>query len=178
MDGESHNIGQWDMMIAHPPCTYLSNAGAARLYKRFGDRSYVELQRLNKGLDAKEFFEKLLNANIPYIAIENPVPSGVYRLPRYSQVIEPYYFGDPIKKKTCLWLRNLPLLEPTNIVEVTTYWVSGGSKRQDGTPRNVKTINFRDGKTRSKSFAGVANAMADQWGKFVSGGDCSVKREV
>lgn len=87
MDGTTHEVGAWDLVIAHPPCTYLSNAGAARLYKRFDGKSYVELERLNKGLDAKEFFLKFFNSNIKHIAIENPIPSGVYRLPKYTQVM-------------------------------------------------------------------------------------------
>ena len=86
-------------MIAHPPCTYLSNAGAARLYKRIDGESYVKLSRLMEGLAAKDFFMALMNANIPKIAIENPIPSGVYRLPKYTQVIQPYEYGHPFSKK-------------------------------------------------------------------------------
>ena len=100
MGVSSHHIyGNWDMMIAHPPCTYLSNAGAARLYKRIDGESYVKLSRLMDGLDAKDFFMALMNANIPKIAIENPIPSGVYRLPKYTQVIQPYEYGHPFSKK-------------------------------------------------------------------------------
>lgn len=99
MDGIRHNVGKWDLLIAHPPCTYLSNVGAAWLYKKFDNKSYVELERLNKGFDAKEFFLKFYNAPIDKIAIENPIPSGVYRLPKYSQVIQPYEYGHPYSKK-------------------------------------------------------------------------------
>lgn len=99
MDGQTHEVGKWDLLIAHPPCTYLSNAGAGRLYKRFSGKSYVELQRLNNGLDAKEFFLKFLNAPVKKIAVENPIPSGVYRMPEYSQIIQPYEFGHPYSKK-------------------------------------------------------------------------------
>ena len=164
MDGITHNVGKWDLLIAHPPCTYLSNAGAARLYKRFNDKSYVELERLNKGFDAKEFFLKFLNAPITKIAVENPIPSGVYRLPKYSQVIQPYEYGHPYSKKTCLWLKGLPKLEPTEIVEPICSWVSGGSKKADGTPRENKGTSFRDSKRKSKTFPGIAEAMAEQWG--------------
>lgn len=164
MDGVTHNVGKWDLLIAHPPCTYLSNAGAARLYKRFNDKSYVELERLNKGFDAKEFFLKFLNAPITKIAVENPIPSGVYRLPKYSQVIQPYEYGHPYSKKTCLWLKGLPKLEPTEIVEPICSWVSGGSKKADGTPRENKGTSFRDSKRKSKTFPGIAEAMAEQWG--------------
>lgn len=99
MDGNVHALEKWDMLIAHPPCTYLSNAGAARLYKRIDGKSYCELDRLNKGLDAKEFFMQFYNANIEKIAIENPVPSGVYRLPPYTQIVQPYEYGHPYSKK-------------------------------------------------------------------------------
>lgn len=165
MDGITHSVGKWDLLIAHPPCTYLSNAGAARLYKRFNDKSYVELERLNKGFDAKEFFLKFLNAPITKIAVENPIPSGVYRLPKYSQVIQPYEYGHPYSKKTCLWLKGLPKLEPTKIVEPICSWVSGGSKKADGTPRENKGTSFRDSKRKSKTFPGIAEAMAEQWGR-------------
>lgn len=99
-DGTKHYINsKWDMIIAHPPCTYLSNAGACRLYKKFDGKSYLELERLNKGFDAREFFMKFLNANADRVAVENPIPSGVYRLPPYTQIIQPYEYGHPYSKK-------------------------------------------------------------------------------
>ena len=151
------------MLIAHPPCTYLSNAGAARLYKRIDGKSYCELERLNKGFDAKEFFLAFLNADIDRIAVENPIPSGVYRLPKYTQIVQPYEYGHPYSKKTCLWLKGLPQLEPTDMVDPICSWVSGGSKRADGTPRENKGCTFRDAFTKSKTFPGIAKAMAEQW---------------
>lgn len=164
MDGQIHEVGKWDLLIAHPPCTYLSNAGAARLYKRFDGKSYCELERLNAGFDAKEFFMEFYNADISRVAIENPIPSGVYRLPAYTQIIQPYEHGDPFSKKTCLWLKELPKLVPTNVVEPICSWVSGGSKKADGTPRENKGTKHRDSKIRSKTFPGIAKAMAEQWG--------------
>lgn len=164
MDGQVHDVGQWDLLIAHPPCTYLSNAGATRLYKLVNGERYVKLDRLNVGFDAKEFFLKFLSAPIEKIAVENPVPSGVYRMPKYSQIIQPYEFGHPYSKRTCLWLKGLPPLEPTDIVEPVCSWVSGGSKRADGTPRSNIGAPFRDSKRRSKTFPGIARAMAEQWG--------------
>lgn len=164
MDGIRHSVDKWDLLIAHPPCTYLSNAGAARLYKKFDDKSYVELERLNKGFDAKEFFLKFYNAPIDKIAIENPIPSCVYRLPKYSQVIQPYEYGHPYSKKTCLWIKGLPKLEPTEIVKPICSWVSGGSKKADESPRENSGTTFRDSKRRSKTFPGIAKAMAEQWG--------------
>lgn len=164
MDGSIYLIDKWDLIIAHPPCTYLSNAGAARLFREIDGTMYINKDRFEAGLDAKEFFLKILNADCERIAIENPVPSGVYRLPEYTQVIQPYEFGDPYMKRTCLWLKGLPQLKPTNIVEPICSWVSGGAKKADGTPRINKGMTFRDSKTKSKTFEGIARAMADQWG--------------
>lgn len=142
----------WDMLIAFPPCTYLSNAGAVHLY---GGGKFNEA-RFAKGLEAKAFFMAFYNAPIERIAIENPVPSKVYELPERSQIIQPYQFGHPTTKRTCLWLKNLPPLQPTNIVEPTqttktigNWFNAGGKQRQ---------IN------RSKTFEGIALAMAQQWG--------------
>lgn len=143
----------WDMMIAHPPCTYLSNAGARFLYPK----GMLNEDRLAKGLDAKELFMLLWNAPIPKIAIENPVPSTIYRLPKYSQIIQPYQFGHPYQKKTCLWLKNLPELHPTQIVEhrqstkIPGNWFNKGGKDRQ--------------KNRAVTFQGIADAMAEQWGR-------------
>ncbi len=149
MDGERHEISdRWDMLIAHPPCTYLSNAGAARLFKRIDGKSYAECERLKKGLMAKEFFLKFINADVPKIAVENPIPSSIYCLPKYTQIIQPYEYGHPYSKKTCLWLKGLSNLVPTEIVtENITPWVSA----------------VRNPKIRSKTFPGIARAMAEQW---------------
>lgn len=164
MDGSIHVIDKWDLIIAHPPCTYLSNAGAARLYKIINGETYIKRSRFEAGMDAKEFFMEIYNADCDRIAIENPVPSGVYRMPKYTQVIQPYEFGEPYSKRTCLWLKGLPKLKPTDIVEPICSWVSGGSKKADGSPRANNGMTFRDSKTKSKTFPGIAKAMADQWG--------------
>lgn len=165
MDGQMHEVGKWDMLIAHPPCTYLSNAGAARLFKRIEGESYAKVERLEMGFDAKEFFLKFLNADIPMIAVENPVPSGIYRMPKYTQIIQPYEYGHPYSKKTCLWLKGLPELKPTEIVtENIISWVSGGSKDKNGNRRKQSGTRHRSAKIRSKTFPGIARAMADQWG--------------
>jgi len=166
MDMTLHEVGRWDLAICHPPCTYLSNAGAARLFRIIDGESYIYRKRFEKGLDAKDFFMEMFNANAERIAVENPVPSGIFRLPKYTQLIEPYEYGHPYRKKTCLWLVNLPMLRPTNIVEPTISWVSGGSKRSDGSSRENQGMKFRDSKTKSKTFQGIADAMADQWGKI------------
>lgn len=164
MDGSIHVFDKWDLIIAHPPCTYLSNAGAARLYKVVDGETWIKRSRFELGMNAKEFFMEIYNADCEKIAIENPIPSGVYRMPKYTQVIQPYEYGHPYSKRTCLWLKGLPKLQPTNIVEPICSWVSGGTKKADGTPRTNKGMTFRDSKTRSKTFEGIAKAMADQWG--------------
>lgn len=154
---------EWDMMIAFPPCTYLSNAGAARLYPKKGQ---LNQERYKKGLEGKEFFMKFLDAPIEKIAVENPIQSSVYGIRKYTQTIQPYEHGHPFSKKTCLWLKNLPKLQPTNIVtENIISWVSGGSKDGKGNPRKQSGTKHRDSLTRSKTFLGIAKAMADQWGK-------------
>ena len=146
----------WDLMIAHPPCTYLSNAGARFLYPK----GILNQERLAKGLLAKEFFMQLYNANIPKIAIENPIPSRVYGLPQYTQTIQPYEYGHPLQKRTCLWLKNLPKLTSTNIVnERQSTKVAGNWFNKGGKDRQ---------KERARTFEGIADAMAKQWGTQTS----------
>lgn len=142
----------WDLIIAHPPCTYLSNAGARFLYPK----GVLNKERYKKGLEAKEFFMKLYNADCPKICVENPVSSKIFNMPKHTQEIQPYYFGHPFKKKTRLWLKGLEPLKPTNIVEASestkiagNWFNKGGKERQ---------------KNRSKTFEGIAKAMAEQWG--------------
>lgn len=165
MDGKTHEISdKWDLIIAHPPCTYLSNAGACRLYPKKGQ---LNRERYHKGLEAKKFFIQILNADCDKMCVENPIPSTIYELPRYTQTIQPYEFGHPYSKKTCLWLKGLPKLQPTNIVEdYSPYLPSGTSrKRVDkyGACECEKGGKDRQ-KNRSKTFEGIAQAMAEQWG--------------
>ena len=142
---------RWDMIIAFPPCTYLSNAGAKHLFKG----GQLNPDRYAKALAARDFFLAFLNADCPRIAVENPVPSSIFQLPRHSQEIQPWMFGHPVSKKTRLWLKNLPPLESTNIVkpetnchDAGTWFMRGGKDRQ---------------KIRAKTFSGIAAAMAQQW---------------
>ena len=161
MDGVQHRIeGKWDMIIAFPPCTYLSNAGACRLYPKKGQ---LDEDRFKKGLEAKEFFLKFLNAYCPKIAVENPVSSKVFEMPKHSQEIQPYMFGHPYTKKTRLWLRGLPNLEATDVVKVVSPYCPAGTGRKNRSKYGVAKRG-EDAKNRAKTFPGIAKAMAEQWG--------------
>lgn len=170
MDGQVHTIGKWDLLIAHPPCTYLSNLGATHLYlgteeKIRGKDTFrlMNEERIRNAIQAKDFFLSFLNAPIAKVAVENPVPSTLWCLPEKTQAIQPYMFGDQYKKKTYLWLKGLPVLAATNVVEPTSLWVDGG--HANGT--KMQSFGFRSAKKRSKTFPGIAEAMADQWGKLL-----------
>ena len=165
MDDVRHRGGGWNMIIGFPPCTYLTNAGAARLFRDVHENEFqmINTERLMKGIRARDFFLAILNADCRHIAVENPVPSSIYCMPEPTQMIEPYWFGHPYSKRTCLWLKNLPKLRPTKIVEPQISWVSGGSKKADGTQRENMGMTFRDSTRKSKTFDGIAKAMADQW---------------
>ena len=164
MDGKEHWIEcKWDLIIAHPPCTYLTAASAVRLFNK--DHTIKDPERFQKGIRAAAFFEKLLNADCDQIAIENPVPMKCFSLPHYSQIIEPFMFGDPWRKRTCLWLKNLPELIPTNTVEPQGLWVgSTCANRDPNIYTKYKLASNRDSRTRAKTFPGIAKAMAEQWG--------------
>jgi hypothetical protein len=153
----------WDLMIAHPPCTHLAVSGAAHFAKKIADG------RQKQGID---FFMKLVNCGIPKYAIENPVGimSTKYRKP--DQIIQPWQYGDEAQKSTCLWLRGLEPLKPTNIVGKGEFfeWVdkkTGKTKRQ---PKwfyeAFKKNPIERAKIRNKTFQGIADAMADQWGSY------------
>ena len=160
LDETPHSIiGKWDMIIAFPPCTYLSNAGACRLYPKKGQ---LNVERYQKGLEAKEFFLKFLNADCPRIAVENPVSSKIFDMPSHTQEIQPWMFGHPYTKKTRLWLQGLPTLEPTNVVEAISPYCPAGTGRKDQSKYGAAKRG-EDAKNRSKTFQGVAKAMAEQW---------------
>ena len=151
---------KWDMIIAHPPCTYLTNAGAMRLRVK----GEINQERMELAKAAKEFFMHFLNADCERVAIENPLPGKIHQLPPYSQIIEPYMFGDPWKKRTCLWFRGLPPLMATDLVEPKGLWVGATSSRRDAKVYSRYALKSkRDSKTRSKTFPGIARAMAEQW---------------
>jgi len=145
----------WDLMIAHPPCTYLSKAGTRWLFPKHK----LNKERYERGIEGKEFFMKLLNANIPYIAVENPVPHKVFNMPKETQIIQPFYFGHNLKKATCLWLKGLPKLQSTNELGkeiVPEYYIDRKGIRHT-------KLNGWSAKKKSKTFSGVAKAMAMQW---------------
>lgn len=162
MDGEPHSVDKWDIIIAHPPCTYLSAAGAVRLYD--ANHEIKNQERFEKGKRAARFFRQFLNADCEHICVENPVPLKVFGLPKCTQTIQPYFFGDPWKKKTCLWLKGLPTLQPDNVIEPIGYWI--GAYGHNKAPYGM-IKGFRDQKTRSKTFEGIARAMAEQWGNII-----------
>ena len=151
---------KWDVIFAFPPCTYLTTAGAVRMYPRKGE---INQERYEKMLVARNFFMKFWEADCPKIAIENPTPMKICNLPPPTQVIQPYQFGHPYSKRTCLWLKGLPPLVPTDIVEDYTPFINAGSKDANGNPRRAQGRKERDSKTRSKTFPGIAKAMAEQW---------------
>lgn len=154
---------KWDMVIAHPPCTYLTAAGAVRLFN--ADHSVADPERMEKGKAAAEFFMNIWESACPRIAIENPVPMRCFGLPRYSQIIEPWMFGAPWRKRTCLWLKGLPPLISTEApVKPLGLWVGSTSARRDPTiKQRYELPSNRDPKRRSKTFPGIARAMAEQW---------------
>lgn len=143
----------WDLMVAHPPCTYLNRAGWHWVNKP--DHATHPLKgapRRAATIEAAEFFRLLLAAPVPRIAIENPVPIKHAGLPKYTQLVQPWQFGHGEVKATCLWLKNLPPLKPTNIVEgreAKIHRMSPGPKRS---------------LERSRTYGGIARAMAEQWG--------------
>ena len=147
----------WDLMIAHPPCTHLAVSGAAWFAEKRADG------RQQEGID---FFMKLANADIPRVAIENPIGimSTIWRKP--DQIIQPYEYGEPFSKKTCLWLKNLPNLQPTNLVdkgEMIVY--ESGRKMPKWYADAWRLPKNERAKLRNRTFQGIADAMAEQWGQ-------------
>lgn len=157
---------KWDMIIAFPPCTYLTNAGMCNL-TRVGSTDVYRANRLRLRDEAKDFALLLYNSDCPLVAVENPVGylSTGWRKP--DQIIKPYEYGHSVNKKTCLWLKGLPKLTPTNIVEpdnrranlgkTVSWWYAETLKQGKGDLKEVSRI-------RSKTFKGIAEAMATQWG--------------
>ena len=157
-------MGEWDMMIGFPPCTHLAVSGA---------RYFEQKRKDGRQHEGISFFLSLANCGIEKIALENPVGimSTEYRKP--DQIIQPFQFGDKAQKSTCLWLKNLPLLTPTNIVDKGEFYITPGGKKMaawncNPVDENGKSLGYNTDaikKLRSKTFPGIAKAMAEQWTK-------------
>ena len=161
-DGHRHRIdGKWDLLIAHPPCTYLTFAGNKWFKQEYKDR-FPNRERERE--DAIAFFMKFGNADCDRIAIENPVCIMSSRWRKPDQYIEPFFFGEPEKKKTGLWLKGLPLLKPTNIVEPIIVHCDSGANEPRWHMETMKLPKEERSRARSKTFPGIAKAMAEQWG--------------
>lgn len=170
-DGEMHTIdGKWDLIIAHPPCTYLTVA-ANKLYnvEKYGDKAIKRIADREKAVD---FFMKFVEADCDKKAIENPIGVISTRYRKPDQIIQPYQFGHPVRKSTCLWLYGLKPLVPTNIVEFECIHSNGKSGGYSGASwvvkdENGKILSYKDPRVsviRSKTYPGIARAMAEQWG--------------
>lgn len=164
IDGETHRVdGKWDMIIAHPPCTYLTVTGNRWFnVERYGEKA---IQRHKDREAAAEFFMAFANANCDKIAIENPIGamSTIWRKP--DQIVHPYMFGDPERKATCFWLKGLKPLAPTDVVEPRVVKYKNG--KGSDSPWHMETMKLppaERSKARSVTFPGVARAMAEQWG--------------
>jgi len=149
----------WDLMIAHPPCTYLSRAAGRWLY----GGGKINKKRYELGLEGKEFFMAILNAPIQKICVENPTPFKIFGLPQHTQAIQPYEYGHIYSKRTLLWLKNLPNLIPTQIItDFKPYLPSNTGGKKKGQKYSIGVS--KNAKQSSKTFQGIANAMAEQWG--------------
>lgn len=170
-DNRVHTInGTWDLIIAHPPCTYLTVTGNRWFdVHKYGDKAR---KRLKDREEAVRFFMTIANADCEHIAIENPVGIMSSRWRKPEQIIQPYMFGDSASKKTCIWLKNLPILKPTDIVDEgeRVYYASGKSM-----PRwyaDAWSLSPKErAKERSKTFPGIAKAMCEQWSAYIMKGD-------
>ena len=167
-DGVKHHIDRWDMLIAHPPCTELCSAGQHWFSRGIKDPKMRE--------DAVDFFMRFINADCEHIAVENPIGIMSTRYRKPDCVVQPWQFGHPETKATCLWLKNLPSLVPTNIIQKpeggwTNQQISNGKytgfKNYD---ENGKILAWNDPRTkviRSRTYTGIAEAMAEQWTKYL-----------
>ena len=161
---EALKLKKWDMLIAFPPCTYLTVAGNRHIP--------CNPDRWDKRLQALKFVYALINSDVPHIAIENPVGVLSTYIRKPDQIIQPYFFGDPVPKKTCLWLKGLPKLQPTDVVE-PQYVMYRSKKNKSGFSRYgvqgtiPSTNNPENARLRSKTYPGVARAMAEQWSEFL-----------
>lgn len=168
--GGQHEVinGKWDLIIAHPPCTYLTVTGNRWFnVEKYGSKA---IKRIKYREEAAEFFMKFINADCSRIVVENPIGymSTAYKKP--SQIIQPYQFGHHARKSTCLWIKGLPLLKPTDVVDMGVILPGGystGASADCARDENGKILKWNDPRTaviRSRTFTGIAEAMANQWG--------------
>lgn len=143
----------WDLIIAHPPCTDLAVCGSRWFHKK-----------LDKQAAALEFVQRFMDADCPQIAIENPIGIISTSIRKPDQIIHPYFFGDPVSKSTCLWLKGLPRLVPTDMVEPEWVTFPNGKRMSKWYYETSLLPHHTRGHARSRTFQGIANAMADQWG--------------
>ncbi len=167
MDGKTHDIGRWDLLIAHPPCTYLTVTGNRWFnVDRYGEKAIL---RIEKRRSAAEFFMRFINADCERIAVENPIGYMSTYYKKATQIIQPYMFGEPERKATCLWLRGIPQLKPTKLVKPKVIHYKNGTGTDS--PWHMNTMSLppaERAKARSKTFPGIARAMAEQWGGYIT----------
>lgn len=167
VDGEHHVIkGGWDLLICHPPCTYLCMSGQQHCnIEKYGEKA---IKRRKQREEAVAFFMKFVNAKCKHIAIENPVGIMTSRYKKATQYIQPMQFGHGVSKRTGLWLAELPKLKPTNVVP-EEFHISGTGRKWDKWFWDSSCISdySERSKFRSKTFEGIAKAMAEQWGDFI-----------
>ena len=163
-DGEEHTIeGRWDIIVAHPPCTFLTVTGNRWFnVEKYGEKA---LKRIADREEAVKFFMAFVEADCDKIAIENPVGVMSTRYRKPDQIIQPYMFGDPAEKKTCLWLKGLPKLEPTDEVAPPPRKEFASGKTMPAWYADAWNLSKEErSKLRSKTFPGIAKAIAEQWG--------------
>ena len=158
---------KWDLVIAHPPCTYLTTTGNRWFGDKYKDKYPTRYQDRE---DALQFFIDLYNAPCERVCIENPIGITSTRFRKPDQIIEPYQFGHPTTKRTGLWLRGLPNLTPTQVVDVEWHYFKSGKRWSQWyyETGNERTPALK-AKARNRTFEGVAHAMADQWTEFCEG---------
>ena len=171
MDGVKHDIGKWDLLIAHPPCTYLSNVAGSHFSLKHRSAEYIIERWKNRALGAV-FFMQFFTANAEHIAVENPVGfmNTAYR--SADQTIHPYMFAQNendreqyVTKATCIWMKNLPLLQGNGLPKPNNAALFG--KLPNGKNRTWEDTFTRSAKVRSKTFPGIARAMAEQWTSYI-----------
>lgn len=155
-DGQHHQVPGWDLIVAHPPCTYLCKMGSVHMWKD-GQLNRERMKLMNQ---ARSFFLTCLNADAPYVAVENPLPMAMALLPKPSFFIQPYWFGSPYSKKTLYWTKNLPPIMPTIV-----------------NPNFKSLVRSTRGKYRSRTCPEVAQALAVQWGRYISTVEFSIRQK-